>query len=344
MTAFQRACWLLALLTVTAAREQTDTKPGEEPKIQYSRNSSVNPGKMHTDGLETKGGNSDHIPPETFSTVNTTVGHEVALHCSNATQDTITVRSWKINTGKGNTCLLSFSPVGNRTFTNCSKHPSWKPGHQMSSIFINPVGLTDEGEYVCETASPSGNFKSHITLNVQVPPEVTLTSDGSSAAVCKASRGKPAADISWEPPCEACRNEHQAHLDKTVTVISRYKRTSKNETNVTCMVAHPTFSHPQHRSMILSEDPEQLNSSSFQAALSIGLPIVFCLVILACVLGLIFYWKSSELRQCYKFTRPQNPSIHRQPPNDEVEEVEPYASYMQKENTIYNSISELTRQ
>ncbi|XP_069492077.1 cell surface glycoprotein CD200 receptor 1-B-like isoform X1 [Ambystoma mexicanum] len=261
---------------------------------------------------------------DTFSTVYATVGHEAALHCSEATQDTITLRSWKINTGKGNTCLLSFSPVGNRTFSNCSKHLSWKHGHQMASRFINPVGLTDEGEYVCETASPSGVFRSHITLNVQVPPEVTLTSDGSAAAVCKAFRGKPAPTISWEPPCETCLAEHHAHLDKTVTAVSRYRSSSENETRVTCVVSHPTFLQRRQLAVVLSNKAR--GTWGCNPAFSIWFRASLVFILIAIFLGFITYWKYHKLRQCCKHTCSNNPSKCRGQQNPQVEEGGPYAN------------------
>lgn len=268
-------------------------------------------------------------------------GQEIAINCSATPIANLSLRTWKITTHNMN-CIMSFRADTGKTFTNCSGHLGWKPGSENSSVLlINPVGIKDDGIYICETSNVDGNYGSDITLNVEVPPTVTLTRLDPSTAVCRASGGKPAANISWHPACESCITEQKVHPNKTVTVVSTYRASSENETLVTCVVSHPTFLEPQNNTVEVHGRAGIWSSGGLQASLSIWLPIVLCFLIFSFILGFLLYQRPQELRRCYKFTRSQNTSLHREQENTEVEEVEPYASYMQKVNTIYCSVSEL---
>ncbi|XP_078512884.1 hemicentin-2-like isoform X2 [Lissotriton helveticus] len=194
-------------------------------------------------------------------TLNARSGQEIAINCSARPSTQLSARIWKITTHNMN-CIMVFRAHDGKTFKNCSEHLRWKPGYETFSVLlINPVGIKDDGIYICETSNVDGTYFSNITLNVQVPPVVTLTSEDPSTAVCRASGGKPAANISWHPACESCITEQQVHPDKTVTVVSTYRASSEHETLVTCVVSHPTFLEAQNKTVVppvvtlTSEDP-----------------------------------------------------------------------------------------
>ncbi|XP_078512887.1 uncharacterized protein LOC144772438 isoform X5 [Lissotriton helveticus] len=194
-------------------------------------------------------------------TLNARSGQEIAINCSARPSTQLSARIWKIKTHNMN-CVMSFRAQDGKTFKNCSEHLRWKPGYETFSVLlINPVGIKDDGIYICETSSVEGTYFSNITLNVQVPPVVTLTSEDPSTAVCRASGGKPAANISWHPACESCITEQQVHPDRTVSVISTYRASSEHETLVRCVVSHPTFLEAQNKTAVppvvtlTSEDP-----------------------------------------------------------------------------------------
>ncbi|XP_078512882.1 cell surface glycoprotein CD200 receptor 1-A-like [Lissotriton helveticus] len=275
-------------------------------------------------------------------TLNARSAQEIAINCSTKPITQLSSRVWKITT-PNTYCIMSFRAHDGKTIANCSENLGSKPGNETFSVLlINTVGIKDDGIYICETSSVEGTYFSNITLNVQVPPVVTLTREDPSTAVCRASGGKPAANISWHPACESCITEQQVHPDRTVTVISTYRASNENETLVTCVVSHPTFLEPLDNFTIEVHGRAGVwSSGGLQAALSIWLPIVLCFLIFSSILGFLLYQRPQELRRCYKFTRSQNRSLQREQETTEVEEVEPYASYMQKVNTIYCSISEL---
>ncbi|XP_069492079.1 cell surface glycoprotein CD200 receptor 2-like isoform X2 [Ambystoma mexicanum] len=191
---------------------------------------------------------------------------------------------------------------------------------------LGQAGSTSARKFLSHLSPPPGSaLASHQDAEPsQVPPEVTLTSDGSAAAVCKAFRGKPAPTISWEPPCETCLAEHHAHLDKTVTAVSRYRSSSENETRVTCVVSHPTFLQRRQLAVVLSNKAR--GTWGCNPAFSIWFRASLVFILIAIFLGFITYWKYHKLRQCCKHTCSNNPSKCRGQQNPQVEEGGPYAN------------------
>ncbi|XP_051465741.1 cell surface glycoprotein CD200 receptor 1 isoform X5 [Apus apus] len=72
----------------------------------------------------------------------------------------------------------------------------------------------------------------------------------------------------------------------------------------------------------------------------LSLSIVISLLIIIIFMAVICYFKIHSDRQCHK-TKPLE-SAPTLPPEDDTMEVEPYTTYVQKENVIYNSVSDLT--
>ncbi|NXT52137.1 MOR1B protein, partial [Pluvianellus socialis] len=139
-------------------------------------------------------------------------------------------------------CLLAYRSDRNETRkVNCSERMMWKYSPDSDPAFrIYPVNLGDEANYTCEVVNTAGNFLFFSSLTVIVPPTVTLTCDKSRVAVCQASAGKPAADISWIPPSNHTTEEEVHHPNGTVTRVSSYVGwVNSTLRNVTCLVTHP---------------------------------------------------------------------------------------------------------
>ncbi|XP_074929307.1 cell surface glycoprotein CD200 receptor 1-A-like [Chelonoidis abingdonii] len=147
-------------------------------------------------------------------------------------------------------------------------------------------------------------------------PEVTLTCDSNGTAVCKAAAGKPAAQISWDPNGDS-RTELENHTDGTVTVLSIYR---PRETSITCLVSHPAWNTSQSKECPSDNGNMFLRHSAICAGL---LGIFFILVF-------VFLCKLHCGRRGL---------VH---DSNEQQEFEPYASYLQKENVIYNTVYEVT--
>ncbi|NXQ22570.1 MOR1A protein, partial [Peucedramus taeniatus] len=137
-------------------------------------------------------------------------------------------------------CLLSYRRDHNQTSRlNCSERITWKYSPVSDpALRIYPVNLGDEGIYTCEFANSEGNFHFFSSLTVIVPPTVTLTHDKSRVAVCQASAGKPAADISWIPASNHSSEKEFHHPNGTVTKVSYFGWANSSFPSVTCLVTH----------------------------------------------------------------------------------------------------------
>ncbi|NWT92129.1 MOR1A protein, partial [Urocynchramus pylzowi] len=146
--------------------------------------------------------------------------------------------TWKRNCRS--CCCLSYRRDHNETSRlNCSERFTWKYSPVSDpALRIYPVNLGDEGIYTCEFANSEGNFHFLSSLTVTVPPVVTLTHDKNRGAVCQASAGKPAADISWIPANNHSSEEEFHHHNGTVTRVSYFGWASSSFPSVTCLVTH----------------------------------------------------------------------------------------------------------
>ncbi|XP_067402478.1 LOW QUALITY PROTEIN: cell surface glycoprotein CD200 receptor 1 [Emydura macquarii macquarii] len=237
---------------------------------------------------------------------------------------------WKIGTN-GTHCLLSYSAHDNITFRNCSERMDWKCSPDTDcALQIQKVTLNDEGCYICETVDNEGTFIQNYHLTVLVPPEVTLTCNSNLTAVCKAAAGKPAAWISWDPNGDA-RNQSETHTNGTKTVLSTYTISSPKETNITCVVSHLAGNISQSKECPSENGNTFLQFLWYFATSASLLGILF-------ILAFIFFCKVHRGRICYKPKSPETAPTHNMQDSNEQRELEPYASYIQKENVIYNTV------
>ncbi|NWS07853.1 MO2R1 protein, partial [Motacilla alba] len=164
--------------------------------------------------------------------------HEAVLNCPNNSKMPSLLVTWRRNCR--NCCHLSYRRDHNETSRlNCSERITWKYSPVSNpALRIYPVDLGDEGIYTCEFANTEGNFHFLFSLTVIVPPTVTLTHDKSRVAVCQASAGKPAADISWIPASKHSSEEEFRHPNGTVTRVSYFGWANSSFPSVTCLVTH----------------------------------------------------------------------------------------------------------
>ncbi|XP_025968080.1 cell surface glycoprotein CD200 receptor 1-A-like isoform X2 [Dromaius novaehollandiae] len=254
------------------------------------------------------------------------VGDSFALICSNKS-DVIMV-TWKISPKTGGHCTLGYRADLNQTNrTNCTENMSWKSRPDRDpTLQIQPVGRASEGNYICEMATREGNFHQTYHLTVLVPPELTVYCDSRGNPVCKAVAGKPAAQI-WWVPASSSRPEEEDHGDETVTILSTFTGNGTDVNSATCFVSHPAMSYNQSIAC---------PSKDFTPYISI-IPGFLSIVIF---IALIYYFKLHGGRLCHKSKPPETAPTHSLP--DDITEVEPYTTYVQKENVIYNSVSDLT--
>ncbi|XP_005523982.1 PREDICTED: cell surface glycoprotein CD200 receptor 1 [Pseudopodoces humilis] len=264
------------------------------------------------------------------STMLVTVGNSLVLNCPIKGQ--ISMLRWTITPKAGGPCTLVYRTDKNMTHrTNCSDNIDWKfIAGPAAALEIQQVELAQEGNYSCEVASTDGNFLTMYHLTVLAPPRLSLYCDEQGSPVCEAAAGKPPAQLSWVPE-SIFSAEETGHHNGTVTVLSKFTACSTNVTNVTsCMVSHPAGNWSQSIACCPSE-----KTNFFLYA-----GIITCALIIITLLAVIYYLKLHIYRPCYKTKPPEIAPIHSQ--QDDTMEVEPYTTYVQKENVIYNSVSDLT--
>ncbi|XP_053788340.1 cell surface glycoprotein CD200 receptor 1-A-like [Vidua chalybeata] len=261
-----------------------------------------------------------------------TVGNSSVLTCP--LKGNMTLLKWTITPKAGGPCTLVYRVDTNVTHrTNCSDNINWTFRAGLPpALEIRQVGIAQEGNYSCEMATTEGNFHKMYHLTVLAPPRLSLSCDEQGSPVCEAAAGKPPAQLSWLPGGSSTAEE-KCHDNGTVTVLSKFTACSTNVTNVTtCMVSHPAGNWSQSIACCPSENT---STNIFLYAC-----IFTCILIIITLLAVIYYFKLHRDRPCHRTKPPEIAPIHSQ--QDDTVEVEPYTTYVQKENVIYNSVSDLT--
>ncbi|CAN8195084.1 unnamed protein product [Coccothraustes coccothraustes] len=209
-----------------------------------------------------------------------TVGNSSVLTCP--LKGAITMLTWRITPTAGGLCTLVYRVDKNVTHrTTCSDNINWTFRAGLPpALEIQQVGIAQEGNYSCETASAEGNFHTSYHLTVLAPPRLSLSCDEQGSPVCEAAAGKPPAQLSWVPEGSSTAEE-EWHENGTVTVLSKFTACSTNVTNMTtCMVSHPAGNWSQSIACCPSEK------------IGCFLP---CVISLICLMSLLFLLAAFEL-------------------------------------------------
>nr|XP_040057364.1 cell surface glycoprotein CD200 receptor 1-B isoform X2 [Gasterosteus aculeatus aculeatus] len=255
-------------------------------------------------------------------------GSEVNLTCSNETRKEMLFIRWKIELKNKKTCQIG--SIDGRSDDDCKDGKSLRnTSSGLSYLHIPNISETDEGKYDCDSTYTGGNDHHVIHVTVTVPPSVSAWmyhQDNKVVAVCKAERGKPAANISWNHVGNV--SSVKSGSNGYFTVESRLELLEEMDTeNLSCAVSHPSWKR------------ERIIVPKLQKDHSLRLYALIVGVIIVISAGFLFFaWrKIMPFRRCRQSDTTQSKS----PPAEEVEEVEPYASYVQRVNSIYNSSADL---
>ncbi|XP_009465026.1 PREDICTED: cell surface glycoprotein CD200 receptor 1-A-like [Nipponia nippon] len=262
------------------------------------------------------------------NSVSVTVGNSSVLTCPS--KPSVMMVTWKISPKVGGRCTLGYRADTNETNrTNCSDSMNWKLTPERDpALEIRQVGIAHEGNYTCEVVATEGNFHKTYNLIVLAPSKLIRHCDLHSRPVCEPLAGKPAAQVLWVLENNSTPKE-EVHDNGTVTVLSKFTAHSSNVTNTTCIVSHPAGNQSKSIACHPSKNSFILPVSIITGVLSI-----------ITVMAVIYYFKLHRDRLCHKTKAPETAPTHS--PQDDTMEVEPYTTYVQKENVIYNSVSDLT--
>ncbi|XP_073526953.1 cell surface glycoprotein CD200 receptor 1-B-like [Phyllobates terribilis] len=253
-------------------------------------------------------------------------GDEAVLHCIHSIKN-FTMITWKVHSLNQSYCYLS--TIGHVSKGNCSGRMHLDVDKNQTTLRIPNSMAIDDGNYTCDIVNGSGTFFHSVVLQVLAEPFVTINVDENGHPECQAIGGNPAANISWTPESEdQVKTWRKTEVNGTTTVFSSYN--TSNVTEVTCIASHPTFTNQIERrisGLVLGAGPNHL-------ILILSLILVFVLF-----LGILLWWQRSNIRTCLSMNR-NSPTTQENPST--FEEVEPYASFTEKVNTIYSTAGDFT--
>ncbi|CAK6953926.1 cell surface glycoprotein CD200 receptor 1 [Scomber scombrus] len=270
--------------------------------------------------------NSSASVPKVYVVRNSTfnVGSEVNLTCSKKLWNETFYVIWKIDTNKK--CRISHSNSG-RNEDSCNGGMSLQnTSSSQSYLHIPNFSNDDVGVYNCETAYPGGADEHIINVAITVPPNISAWFEwkgNKMVAVCKAENGQPAANISWSHTGNSLL-ETSSGSDGLITVESTLEL---HEKNLSCIITHPYWK--SGKTLILE-------TTKGQPGLPFNLLYILIAVIIIAVLAGFLFFAQKKLTMP-KSCRQANTSPSKLSQAEDVEEVEPYASYVQRVNSIYNS-------
>ncbi|XP_068457860.1 cell surface glycoprotein CD200 receptor 1 [Clinocottus analis] len=258
-------------------------------------------------------------------------GSQVKLTCSSKTWNETMFVVWSITLKTKETCTIAFN--NGSGVDTCNDGKSLRNTSSFSSyLHIPNFSDNDEGLYKCESVYTGGNDNRAFQVTIIVPPSTSVWldhKDNKMVAVCKAERGKPAAQITWSHTgnISSVKTSQKAQ-NGFFSVESRLELLEGTDIgNLSCVIRH----HNSTEKILFVLQHEQ------------GYPpwlyVLIVVVIVVLLAGFLFFAQKKiiTLRRCQQSDSSPSKSL----PAEHVEEVEPYASYVQRVNSIYNSSADL---
>ncbi|XP_038576632.1 cell surface glycoprotein CD200 receptor 1-A isoform X2 [Micropterus salmoides] len=258
------------------------------------------------------------------------VGSDVNLTCSNKTWNEMMYVIWTIDMKYNpKECKIAFDTEG-RSDDSCKDGKSLRnTSSAQSYLHIPNFSDYDVGVYKCESVYRGANENYKIHVAITVPPSISAwleRKDNRMVAVCKAESGIPAANISWSHMGNSSTVKTSNDSRGFYTVESLLELPEGMDTvNLSCVIRHPYWKG------------EKILVPELQKGYVLWLCVLIVVVIIVFLAGVLFFAQKKiiMLRQCQQSDDTSSPS--KSPPIEDVEEVEPYASYIQRVNSIYNS-------
>ncbi|XP_056096965.1 cell surface glycoprotein CD200 receptor 1-A [Rhinichthys klamathensis goyatoka] len=273
-------------------------------------------------------------------------GSDVSLWCANNVTDVkwneLIFIVWNISM-QGRKCFLGLAPKLDNT---CNDGKRLYNTSNEVSLFIPKISVEDEGFYYCDLSIKGGSKSINVSVSVTRLKTHLDIENGLRIAVCEATYKKTKPTLHWEPALNfSFKNtsvkkvdtffimENRVHLPDDVTI-----------SNLSCVASYPSVSGPLQQKSTLHITTQGKETRTYKwemIAISSG-SFCFILVSLAGVYLLRRKLKHiSSLKMLCCKSKISPPAEDKPPQPTDVEEVEPYASYIQRVNSIYNSSAEL---
>ncbi|XP_052422049.1 cell surface glycoprotein CD200 receptor 1-A isoform X2 [Carassius gibelio] len=277
-------------------------------------------------------------------------GSSVTLQCGNVTDikwNELIYIVWNISL-QGRTCWLGLAPELDDTCKDGKRLLNTSDGVYL---VIPRISREDEGFYSCDLSYKTGSYA--VNVSVSVPQLSTqLDSDiNQRIAVCRANyTQKTAPTLHWEPALNFSSNVSSIEKHgRFFTVESRvYLPDNVTISELTCVATYSSESGSvQHKSTLhLNQNlSNRTQENDFSPLIIIAISVgSLCFILVSLAMVYILSRKLSDLSALKKLcckSKISTAAEDKPPQPADVEEVEPYASYIQRVNSIYNSSAEL---
>ncbi|XP_054855700.1 nectin-4 [Eublepharis macularius] len=197
---------------------------------------------------------------EPRQSVTAVLGKDVVLPCSyQTTADEAVVQvTWLKRGDDGQSAELAVLNVdhGEHIQDAYAGRLSWQSQGSLKngSIVLRNAVQADEGNYECHLITfPLGNFESHLTLKVLVPPLPTLNpgppleeGQGRTLAASCTAEGNPVPIVTWETDVAGITDFRQSSHPRSSSVTTEYYVVPGRKMHgklLTCVVSHPGLQH-----------------------------------------------------------------------------------------------------
>lgn len=208
-----------------------------------------------------------------------------------------------------------------------------KENTKQTILHIPNFSERDVGFYSCEAALDGDQKKCNFTLSVITPPRLSSWLEkqdgGKLVAVCKAEGGNPAANITWNlagnlsVETKQSLSDHSYTTESRLTLPEHYHNTSSR---LFCSVTHAAWAGERRLS------PQHLGLPFYLVCI---ISVFIAFFVLVGISLLLYNRRKFLMWRCRGHADHSIAEIQQQ--KEDVEEVEPYASYVQRVNSIYNS-------
>ncbi|XP_073711075.1 cell surface glycoprotein CD200 receptor 1-A [Misgurnus anguillicaudatus] len=261
-------------------------------------------------------------------------GSNVTLKCDNTEikWNELLYIIWKISL-QSRECWLGFA-LPNKTIQNtCNDGKMLLNSSDGFSVFVPNISKKDEGSYLCEVSYKGGGYRQNINITVSHFTSWLEVNNGQKVAICQAKYAESEPTLQWEPPLNFSSNISYVKISNMSFMESRvYLPNNVAISNLKCVATYPPKSGKQNTTYDLT------NSDIIAIAVASS-----CFILLSLIVGYILRRKLNSLsamKMCCK-SQISTPAEDKPAQVPDVEEVEPYASYIQRVNSIYNSSAEL---
>ncbi|XP_042263918.1 cell surface glycoprotein CD200 receptor 1-B-like [Thunnus maccoyii] len=218
------------------------------------------------------------------------LGSDVGLTCSNELRSEVFFVLWKIEL-KYKECSIALSNDG-QSKDSCNDGKSLRNTSTAPYLHIPNFSNDDVGVYLCDTVYTGGADTHMINVDIIAPPSISAWLEwkgNKMVAVCKAERGKPAANISWSHLENSSSLKTWSGSDGFFTVESHLELPENMDPKtLSCTVRHTYW------------EEEKTLVPKFTAATRphFTMTCIRIVVIIIAVLAVILFFAKKKLRCC----------------------------------------------